>query len=111
VNKFEELKNEIAQTAKSPEKLGEIFTKFGMTPDDPDSMKEIMQGAGLKEELDEANATQMVNNLTESFSPEMKKYLANLVLEISQSMPTGPMPDNIKNMLDAWQKGGRDIEK
>ncbi|HHW03268.1 MAG TPA: hypothetical protein GXX35_10775 [Thermoanaerobacterales bacterium] len=111
MNKFEEMKEEIIKSANTPEKLGEIFTKFGMTPDNPDAMKEIMEGAGIKGELDAENAAKMVKNLTESFSPDMKKYLANLVFEVSQSIPAGPMPDDIKNLLDSWQKGGGCVEK
>ncbi|MDI3481553.1 MAG: hypothetical protein PWQ97_1208 [Tepidanaerobacteraceae bacterium] len=111
MNKFEEMKEEIIKTADSPEKLGEIFAKFGMTPDNPEVMKEILQEAGINEELNAENAAQMVKSLTDSFSPEMRKYLANLVLEVSKSIPAGPMPDDIKDLLDSWQKGGGCIEK
>lgn len=112
MNKFEELKCEIVKSATSPEKLGEVLTKFGITPDNPETIKEIIKDAGIKDDVDKESAVQMVKNLTQNFSPEMKKYLANLVTEVSKTIPAGPMPDDIQALINSWQEeGGGHFEK
>lgn len=111
MNKFEELKKEIKDSMKNPESLnslGEVFTNFGITPDNPEIMQQILKDAGIQEEMNPEKAAEMVKSMTQNLPPEMKKYMADLIIQVSSSMPTGPMPDDVKELLDSWKQGGKD---
>lgn len=111
MGKLDDLKKEIQTSGKSIDDLGEIFTKFGITPDNPDAVKEILKDAGIKEDLTQDSAAQMVKNMTQMLPPEMKKQIAGFVNELSKTIPAGPMPDDLKELLNSWQTGGGGSEK
>lgn len=103
MNYFEEMKKQIQEKAKSAEHVGEIFDQFGVTPDNPEAISQMLKDYGLGD-VDPAEAAEMVQNMMNSFSPEMRRQMAALVMEISKSIPAGPMPEEIKQMLEDWQK-------
>jgi hypothetical protein len=105
VNKFEELKKEIRDSTKTPQGMGEAFVKYGVTPDNPDVLKGIIKDAGVQENITKESASQLVNKMTENLPPEMKKYLADFLIQFSEGISAGPMPDEIKQLLSTWQKG------
>lgn len=114
MNKFEELKKEIKDSMKTPqnlENLGDVFTKFGITPDNPETMQQIIKDAGIQEEMNPEKAAEMVKNMTHNLSPEVKKCMADLLTQISSNMPAGPMPDDVKDLLESWKQGQNDEGK
>ena len=101
-NKFEELKREVTGSMKSQGDLGDVFLKFGITPDNPESLKEVIKDAGIDEEITPEKAAEMVKNMTENLPPEMKKYMADMIENVSKSISADPMPDDVQNL---WKTG------
>jgi len=111
VGKLEDLKRELLASGKSIDDIGEIFTKFGISPDNPDAVKEVLKDAGLQEDLTEDSAAQMVKNMANMLPPEMKKQIAGFVNELLKTIPAGPMPAELVELLNSWQTGGGGSEK
>ncbi|HHX24206.1 MAG TPA: hypothetical protein GX723_09420 [Thermoanaerobacterales bacterium] len=104
-NKFEELKKEVQESMKSPESLGDVFLKLGITPDDPQTLQKVIKEAGIEEDLDPEKAAQLVKNITDQLPPEMKKYMAEMITNITDSVTAVPMPDDIKDLMESWKQG------
>ncbi|TYP52425.1 hypothetical protein [Thermosediminibacter litoriperuensis] len=104
MSKFEEIRKEIEKSGKTPEALGQIFSKFGLTPDNPEFAKELMREAGINVDLTPEKAAETVKKMTENIPPELKKQMAELMLEVSKYIPAGPMPEDVKNFLESWKK-------
>jgi len=111
VSKLEDLKKELQTSGKSIDEVGKIFTKFGITPDNPDAVKEVLKDVGIQEDLTEENAAEMVKNMTNMLPPEIKKQIAGFVNELSKTIPAGPMPKDLADLLNSWQTGGGGSEK
>ncbi|MDD4569254.1 MAG: hypothetical protein PHE70_03905 [Tepidanaerobacteraceae bacterium] len=107
MNKFDELKKEIQGSMKSTDDLGDVFLKFGITPDKPESLQQVIKDAGIDEELDPQKAAQMVKNMTENLPPEMKKYMADLITSITNVVTASPMPDDVQELMESWKQGGK----
>ncbi len=105
MSKFEELKKEIKNSTKTPQGMGEVFAKHGVTPDNPEVLKGIIKDAGIKDDITRESAPQLVKKMTENLPPEMKKYLADFLIQFSSGISAGPMPDDIKQLLNTWQRG------
>lgn len=111
-NKFEELKKELKGSMKTPSDLGDILLKFGITPESPETLKQVIKDAGIdEEELKPENAAEMVKNITENLSPEMKKYMAGMIESISGAITDIPMPDDVQKLIKSWKCGGKTEEE
>ncbi|ADL07262.1 hypothetical protein [Thermosediminibacter oceani] len=110
MSKFEEIRKEIEKSGKTPESLGQIFSKFGLTPDNPEFAKELLREAGLDVDLTPEKAAETVKKMTEKIPPELKKQMAELMLEVSKYIPAGPMPEDVKNFLLSWKGEEKDKE-
>ena len=103
-NKFEELKKEIKDSMKTPDDISDVFLKFGISPENPETLKQVIKDAGLNdEELSPDKAAEMVQKMTESLPPEMKKYMAGMIESISSAITDLPMPDDIKKLMESWK--------
>lgn len=105
-NKFEELRKEIRDSMKSPGDISEAFKKFGISPENPETLKQVIRDAGLDaEELSPEKAAEMVNKMTESLPPEMKKFMADMIENISSAITDIPMPDDVRKLMESWKQG------
>jgi hypothetical protein len=106
-NKFEELKKEIQGSMKTPGDLGDVFLKFGITPENPETLKQVIKDAGISdEELNPEKAAEMVKNITKNLPPEMKKYMAGMIESISDAVSTVPIPEDVQKLMESWKQGG-----
>lgn len=110
-NKFEELKREVTGSMKSQGDLGDIFLKFGITPDNPDSLKEVIKDAGIDDDITPEKAAEMVKNMTENLPPEIKKYMADMIENVGKSISADPMPDDVQKLMENWKKAGEQKEE
>lgn len=104
VNNYEDLKKEIRNSAKTPEEIGKIFAKHGITPDNPEELQRVLEKAGIKEEVTPEKAENMIKKVTEDLPKDVKRSLANMILEMSENVSQIPMPDDLKEMLREWKK-------
>ena len=105
-NKFDELKKEIKESMKTPEDLGDVFLKFGITPENPETLKQVIKDAGIDEvELSPEKAAEIVKNMTDNLPPEMKKYMAGMIESISDAITTIPMPEDVQKLMENWKHG------
>ncbi|MFO7153213.1 MAG: hypothetical protein DIU66_008335 [Bacillota bacterium] len=102
---FEEIKREIERSGKTPEEIAEIFTSYGLTPDNPEFAKKILEDAGLVN-LTPEKMQEMMLKLSESIPPELKKKMADFIMELTNYIPAGPMPEDVKKFLEGWKKAG-----
>jgi len=110
-NKFEELKKEIRDSMKTPDDISDVLLKFGISPENPETIKQVIKDAGLDaEELSPDKAAEMVKKMTESLPPEMKKYMAGMIESISGAITDVPMPDDVKKLMESWKQGGKQGE-
>ena len=106
-NKFEELKKEIKDSMKTPDDISDVFLKFGISPENPETLKQVIKDAGLNdEELSPDKAAEMVQKMTESLPPEMKKYMAGMIESISGAITDVPMPDDVKKLMESRKQEG-----
>lgn len=106
-NKFDELKKEIQGSMKTTGDLGDVFLKFGITPENPETLKQVIKDAGInEEELNPEKAAEMVKNMTQNLPPEMKKYMAGMIESISDAITNVPMPDDVQKLMESWKHGG-----
>ena len=104
MSKLDDIKKEMKDSKMDPESMKEVFQKFNVTPDNPEVMKGIMKDVGLKEDMNAESAEKMVKEMTDNLPPEMKKMLADFVMEMSESVEA-PMPEDMKNLLKTWKEG------
>ena len=104
MSKLDDIKKEMKDSKMDPESMKEVFQKFNVTPDNPEVMKGIMKDVGLKEDMNVESAEKMVKEMTDNPPPEMKKMLADFVMEMSESVEA-PMPEDMKNLLKTWKEG------
>lgn len=105
-NKFEELKKEIRDSMTTPDDISDVFKKFGISPENPEALMQVAKDAGLDaEELSPDKAAQMVQKMTESLPPEMKKYMASMIESISSAITDIPMPEDVQKLMDSWKQG------
>lgn len=104
VSNYEDIKKEIMDSAKDPEKIGEVFAKHGITPDNPEGLQKVLKEAGMKEEVTPEKAANMIKKATKDLPQDMKKNLANMILEMSKNVSQTPMPDDLKEMLKEWKQ-------
>ena len=57
---------------KSPESLGDVFLKLGITPDDPQTLQKVIKDAGIEEDLDLKKNGTISKNIADQLPPEMK---------------------------------------
>lgn len=106
MSNFEKLKKEIDDLLKNdPENLGEFFQNLDCTPDNPKKMQEIIKDAGIDEEVTPETAAEMVKEMSENLSPEIKKCIGDLMINLSDSLSAGPMPKDLEELIKKWQKG------
>ncbi|MCG0274848.1 MAG: hypothetical protein L5655_01620 [Thermosediminibacteraceae bacterium] len=103
MNKFEEIRKEIEKSGKTPEDVGRILSSFGLTPDNPEFAKKLLQEAGFGEDLRPEKIAEMMEKISEKIPPELKKQMADLILELSKYIPAGPMPEDLKKFLESWK--------
>lgn len=101
---YEDIKKEIKNSAKSPEELGKIFSKYGITPDNPDELQNMLKDIGMKEEITPEKAENMIKKATCDLPKDMKKNLADMIIGMSKSVSKTPMPDDLKEMLRDWKQ-------
>ncbi|MFY9471982.1 MAG: hypothetical protein WAQ00_00175 [Tepidanaerobacteraceae bacterium] len=107
-NKFDELKKEIRDSMETLDEISDVFKKFGISPENPEVLNQLITDAGLNaEELNPERAAELVQKMTESLPPEMKKYMADMIESISGAITDLPMPDDVKRLMDSW-KGGEE---
>jgi len=103
-NKFEELRKEISESMKDLNDISDVLKKFGISPENPDVLNQVIKDAGLNpEELSPDRAADMVQKMTENLPPEMKKYMAGMIESISSAITDLPMPDDIKKLMESWK--------
>jgi len=111
-NKFEELKKEIKASMQTPDDLGDVFLKFGITPENPETLKQVIQDAGINaEDMNPEKAAEMVKNMTQNLPPEMKKYMAGMIESISDAITNVPMPEDVQKLMESWKQGGETESK
>jgi len=107
VSKFEEIRKRLRDSVKTPEDLSdleEVLESFGLTPDNPEGIREVIEEAGILEDVDLYKADETVKNMVENLSPEMKKQMAELITRVSNTVSDDPIPDDVKNLLDRWKE-------
>ncbi|MCF6095686.1 hypothetical protein L1766_01485 [Thermovorax subterraneus] len=102
MKEFEEIRKEIEKSGKTPEEIARIFSSFGLTPDNPEFAKKILEDAGL-EDLTPEKISEMMKKLSDSIPPELKKKIADFIVELSKYIPAGPMPEDLKKFLEGWK--------
>jgi len=103
-NKFEELRKEISESMKDLNDISDVFIKFGISPDNPEVLNQLIKDAGLNpEELNPDRAAEMVQKMTDNLPPEMKKYMASMIESISSAITDLPMPDDLRKLMESWK--------
>ncbi|KXG78354.1 hypothetical protein AN618_04200 [Fervidicola ferrireducens] len=106
MKEFEEIRKEIEKSGKTPEEIARIFSSFGLTPDNPELARKLLEEAGL-EDLTPEKISEMLKKISDSIPPELKKQMADLTLELSKYIPAGPMPEDLKEFLLSWKEEGK----
>lgn len=104
MSNYKDIKKEIKGSSKNPEKIGEIFSKHGITPDNPDELQKMLEDFGVQEEVTPEKAENMIRKVTRDLPKDMKKNLADMILGMSKSVSQTPMPDDLKEMLRDWKQ-------
>jgi hypothetical protein len=101
------LKKEIKGSMKTTDDLGDVFMKFGITPENPETLKQVIKDAGINaEDMNPEKAAEMVKNMTENLPPELKKYMAGMIENISDAITNVPMPEDVRKLMESWKQGG-----
>jgi len=103
MKEFEEIRKEIEKSGKTPEEIARIFSSFGLTPENPELARKLLEDAGL-EDLTPERISEMLKKISDSIPPELKKQMADLMLELSKYIPAGPMPEDVKKFIESWKK-------
>lgn len=86
--------------------LTEILKEIGITPDNPDMLKELVVQAGLNpaDLTDKGKIIEFINSMSRNLSPEIKGSIANLYNQLAQEMG-GKLPEDLQDFLAQWKKG------
>ncbi|MGI9952214.1 hypothetical protein V3F56_07615 [Moorellaceae bacterium AZ2] len=104
---LEELRQRLAAAAaEGKTNLAALLREMGISPDNPAAVQQLLMEAGLKpEEMgDKEKLAQFVNQMTQSFTPEMKKNIAAFYHQLAKDMGS-EIPEDLQRFLADWQKG------
>ncbi|SHM87533.1 hypothetical protein SAMN05660826_02219 [Caldanaerovirga acetigignens] len=103
MKEFEEIRKEIEKSGKTPEEIARIFSSFGLTPENPELARKLLEEADL-EDLTPEKISEKLKKISDSIPPELKKQMADLIMELSNYIPAGPMPEDVKKFIESWKK-------
>lgn len=98
---FEELKKFLESTGLNAESISKIIADFGITPENMDKAKELLEQFGIKE-VDQKSLEDVMKSFVDILPPEVKKQVSQLALEFEKFYPDMPMPEDIKKLLEKW---------
>jgi|GEM_PF-5992448 len=85
--------------------LTEILKEMGITPDNPDMLKELVAQAGLNpaDLSDKGKIIEFINSMSQNLSPEIKDSIGSLYTQLAQEMG-GKLPEDLQDFLAQWKK-------
>ncbi|KYO66525.1 hypothetical protein [Thermovenabulum gondwanense] len=98
---FEELKKSLESTGLNAESISKIMAEYGITPDNMEKARELLEQLGIKE-IDQKGLENVMKSFVDILPPEVKKQVKQLALEFEKFYPDMPMPEDMKKMLEKW---------
>ncbi len=86
-------------------KIGEFLRSSGVSPDNPEAMKEFLQRMGLDEQGVEKkeDIISLINQMTAGLSTEMRQQVFQIIEQILEQLDCGELPQEIAEFLAQWK--------